>query len=486
MKAAILSAHLLALIPIILAGCGPSENPASPIAESSGDIAELASEPAAEAPYWGYVFPEIDYGGYEFRITSQIFPNAVNEIVTERENGEVINDAIYKRNLIVEEKLNIAIKNNAQMPFDQMADFIKRSASASDDAFDLALCPTWVNGNISQTGVFIDLLGVETLGVRSPWWDQVAIRDVSIGGKLYFAVSNLSVQANQMPWVIYFNKTMMKDLGLEEPYELVRKGEWTLDAMLNLMKAAAQDLNGDGKFAEGDRFGFIASEGGAAQMLLIGSEIKPIAKDSDDNPALKPPSERDVTAAEKIKEMLEKTNGNFLPVVQTTECFSFMRNESMFITYNMTIVDIIRDMDDDFGILPSPKYEAQQDSYYSIMGTNTASFGIPVTAGDIGRIGVVVNALSAVSVDTVRPAYFEFTLRRKRARDDESLDMLEIISSTRVFETSQIFGWGNITSAYMDNVGNRKNESLFTVFEKYSAPAQSAIDKSLKTFMEMD
>lgn len=479
-----------------LTGCGESkietENTPTGTDVPEGDMraageienGETEHESAENLPYRGYVFPENDYGGYEFKITSMVFDGAINDIVTERENGDVINDAIYKRNLIVEEELNITI-SNIQMPIGQMNAAIRNSVSAGDNAFDIAFCNIVDSADLANRGIFMNLFDIAALDIRSPWWDQKVIADVSISDKLYFCLSDITVQPNQLAWVIYFNKAIMKDLDLKEPYELVRKGEWTIDAMTELMKYAANDINGDGVFTQGDRFGFIAFDS-ASNAFLNGANVRPINKNAEDYPVLNPPSENDNLAADKIKELFSRDSGNFLPVAQGTETFSFMRREALFISNNMVIIDVIRDMDDDFGILPYPKLDARQDSYYSNMGMNSASFGIPATTPDIERVGVIMNAMTAVSMDTVRPAYFEYTLNRKRARDDESLDMLEIITSSRIFDVGLVYNWGGIATEYRNNVVQRKSESLSTVFEKFSGPAQTAIDKSMEIFMAIE
>ena len=476
-----------ALSTLIFTGCAADDNNTPPASDVPSDISSTEAEveeSVENVPYRGYVFPEVDYGGYEFKITSMVFDGAINDIISERENGDVINDAIYKRTIIVEEALNIKILNT-QLPVGEMPDLVRRSAAAGDNSFDVAFSSIWACADMSKTGIFMNLFDIKTLDMRSPWWDQKVINDVSIGNKLYFTISDINVQPNQLAWVLYFNKSMMRDLGLKEPYDLAREGTWTIDAMTGLMKEAAHDINGDGTFSEGDRFGFIAFDS-SSNAFLNGANIRPIVKNAEDYPILAVPSEREDLAAGKLKGLFEESSGNFLPVVQGTEAFSFMRGEALFISNNMVIIDVIRDMDDDFGILPYPKLDAQQESYYSNMGMNAAAFGILKSAEDTDRIGTVLNALTAVSMDTVRPAYFEYTLNRKRARDNESLDMLEIITSSRIFDVGLVYDWGGIATEYRNNVVKRSSESLATVFEKFGGPAQAAIDKSLEVFIGME
>jgi len=475
---------ILFLAVLVLTGCKAGDSGSPEQTDTATAETENRAGEAEEAQYMGYVFPEADYGGYEFKISSMVFDGAVCDIVMEKEDGNVINDAIYKRNLIIEEKFNIKIKNT-QYPNTQMQDVIVRSASAGDNAFDLAFCNTTESANIAGRGIFMDLYDIDALSMRSPWWNQSFIKNVSIGGKLYFCLSDIPVQPNQLAWALCFNKTIMKDSGLAEPYELVRGGVWTIDAMLALIKAGSRDFDGDGVFKKGDRFGFTACDS-ASNGFLNGAAINPIVKDADDYPVLNPPSERDNLAADKLKELFDQGSGNALRVAQGEECGLFMQGEALFISNNMTMIDRIRDMDDDFGIVPYPKLDGAQKAYHSVMGTNAMSFGIPRTADDIERIGTITCAMTAVSMDTVRPAYFEYTLKRKRARDDESLDMLEIIADTRIVDVGLIFNWGGFATHYRDNVVQQKSESLFTVFEKHADASRAAIEKSLLIFAELE
>lgn len=51
--------------------------------------------------------PAADYGGYEFRFYT--YGSSVDMYASDGENGEVVNDAIYKLNRTVEERFNVKI-----------------------------------------------------------------------------------------------------------------------------------------------------------------------------------------------------------------------------------------------------------------------------------------------------------------------------------------------------------------------------------------
>lgn len=82
--------------------------------------------------------PERDFGGYKFNFLNGNVVSwfTISSVTAEEENGDTMNDAIYKRNLKVEERYNISItetpSNAAQ------SDYLK-SIQAGDNSFDVAL-----------------------------------------------------------------------------------------------------------------------------------------------------------------------------------------------------------------------------------------------------------------------------------------------------------------------------------------------------------
>ena len=99
-------------------------------------------------------------------------------------------------------------------------------------------------------------------------------------------------------------------------------------------------------------------------------------------------------------------------------------------------VEKLRDMEDDLGILPMPKYTAEQEQYYS------ASWGgeilmLPKTvllAEEGENIGMILEAMSFYAYYNIIPLYKEVALKTKTARDEESSDMLDIVFSSASFD----------------------------------------------------
>ena len=71
---------------------------------------DSSPEGETEAP-WQDNLPELDFGQQEVRFISRDSDWVRGEIAVGEQTGDLINDAIFNRNIAVEERLNLKIKN---------------------------------------------------------------------------------------------------------------------------------------------------------------------------------------------------------------------------------------------------------------------------------------------------------------------------------------------------------------------------------------
>lgn len=96
-------------------------------------------------------------------------------------------------------------------------------------------------------------------------------------------------------------------------------------------------------------------------------------------------------------------------------------------------------MDEDFGIIPWPKYDETIDNYYANVDAGCNLFIVPVTNPDPEKASVILEALAYESYLTVIPTYYDVVLTTKFTRDAESVEMLDIIRAGRVFDIGYYF-----------------------------------------------
>ncbi|MBQ4289606.1 MAG: hypothetical protein II719_00260, partial [Clostridia bacterium] len=105
-------------------------------------------------------------------------------------------------------------------------------------------------------------------------------------------------------------------------------------------------------------------------------------------------------------------------------------HELLFVSLLRHMQEGFREMEDDFGIVPVPKYDSSQENYYHRSNAYSALFAVPSTVLDTEKVGAVFAYISWLSNQTVLPAYYEVTLKQKRTRDEDAPYMLDLIHNS--------------------------------------------------------
>ena len=433
--------------------------------------------------------PEQDLGGFEMRfLTDRIWDwdfGPFHMMYIEELTGEPVYDAIYRRNAIVEERLNIRISEVVSTN-NQAKDTIRRLISAGDDEFDVVIAESWnIGAQLAANGLLVNLKDVG-LQLDAPWWDQASIRDYAIGDRLYFMTGDHNLISDDATWVLFFNKQMTLDLGLELPYGLVREGRWTFDAQMEYMRMAKQDLTGDPVWTYEDIWGQVTHTQHYTGLLIAAGENL-ITRDSDGLPVFGQVSDRFHRVYEKIQEMMKTpgyTHNIHVPIPRAPghrhATYNFLANSALFCPEILAHTRRFRQMENDFGILPHPKFDEHQERYYSYVLGQVTVTTIPITNSNIDYTAIVLDALGMLSSHTTIPAYYEVSLVGKFFRDDDSGEMLDIIRANRVFGTGDAWGWGGVTGAFQGAA--RDAQPMTSFIERQERVITRAIERTLEAF----
>jgi len=436
------------------------------------------------------IIPKQDLDGFEIKFLTDIvwdwdFGPMHMEYV-EEQNAEPVNDAFYIRNTITEDRLNITISEKVCMNNDA-ATQMKKQITAGNDEYNVLISQSWSGtGTMAAEGSFINLHDIPGLQTGQPWWDQHSIRDYSIQDRLYFMTGDYNLINNDATWMLYFNKTMTQNLGLDMPYDFVRNGKWTYDKMMEYQKAAAKDVDGDGEWTAADIWGQVTHTQHYTGILIAGGENL-ITRDSDGLPVYGQVTERFYSVYDKIIEMMQ-TPGYTMNIYLNIKglpadkhaTYNFLNDEALFCPEILAHTRRFRQMESDFGVLPHPKFDENQDYYRSYVLPQVTVTCIPVTNGSPEKTAVTLDALGLLSGYTIMPAYYEVSYIGKFFRDDESIDMIDIIRNSREYNIADAFGWGNITTTY--EAAAVKATPLAAVLEKNADKVNKAIQKTLDKF----
>lgn len=115
-------------------------------------------------------------------------------------------------------------------------------AVASGDVWDLEYTEGFMDfpqymadGLIQPVDKFVDL--------KNPLWSKQILDGVTYKGKVY----GVNALASQMPYVLFYNKTLFKEQGVKDPGQYYAEGDWNYDNFVKAAKEMTKDTNGDGK-----------------------------------------------------------------------------------------------------------------------------------------------------------------------------------------------------------------------------------------------
>ena len=485
MKRRITAAALAALtLTGILASCGDTSETVSQTqaVQTSG----LSTE-AAEPTIYDVLTPN-DYGGYEFRILNNLSNVAYVNMGEAGQTGESLDDVIYERNLAVADALNVSFKIENREVSDTR-DTISRIIPAGEDVYDMYTLDLNNMTGHATNGYLCNILDIETIDLDNPWWNKNAIDSVTIGDFVFSLFGDLHVAYYEAFYPAVFNKDMMRELELEDPYQLVREGKWTLDVMLNMMMAAKSDVDGDGKWTVADRYPFTMYEQNGSICLLSTSNVSLFEMNDDNLPVWEGLDERFVSAYEKLvtTAFSEKHNNarnakGEVPGSTMEQHRAMMHaGKALFMFEPLGVVKNLRDVDYEIGIVPLPKFDEAQEEYRTYIFVAANALAIPVTNPDPERTGNILEYMAAYSHETVREVFFNETLDFKYAQDKDGPEMLDIMFSNGAFDLAYVYGWGGMIDGIMTRL-NAGKADLVSQVEKRLAKTEADMAATVEAF----
>lgn len=413
------------------------------------------------------------YDGYEFRILMR--KGGIKDQYLEEDSEDLVESATYKRNMLVENKYGVKI-TATEASGDFQTDALN-SILAGDDAYDLIFTHSRAAFTYAVQGAAYNINDISTIHLDKPWWSKDLQNSCDVNGYLYVLDGDITVQGLGCSMAMFFNKRIFDELGFDYPYELVRDGEWTFDEFAYLAKKGGADLDGNGVIEpEKDRYGFVTSDWDAPINILYAGGQKIYDKNEDGFLELSLYSNKTVDIYDEFFSLMSNDACYIVPtsgaVYNGTNHFTSGR--AMMYAALLLSSESFRAMDDDFGIIPYPKFDEEDEYTTAINGT--AHLGIiPITVTDVERTGAVIEALCAYGSREVIPAFYEISLKTKAARDDESEEMMDIIKDSIIYDIGYVSG-GRFQSAGRDLF--QKNAD----FASYYAENENTAMSDLETF----
>jgi len=438
---------LLMLVPAIVS-CAETEDTASPDATptvSGEQVSEETVPEETEISRENYpdTLPELDFNGETVTIHSRGDDQAFLEIGVEEMTGEPVNDAVYERNAMVSERLNIQlnpIRAEGWEAYNNAIASLRASIMSADGAYDIIAGWSARIPALSLEGLLLDVLPLPHLDLDQPWWNASAVEELEIANKLYFVTGNIAKTMTSAMFVFAFNQKLATDYELENLYDVVKENRWTIDYVYNLSSVAYIDTDGDGTASPADNYGLITSCINDADSFLQGCQVSMISRDENGLPFLDVDEERMTTIVEKVYNLFWNNPGCRPHLSGYTEREIFVEGRALLVTAAMeNVASTFAEMEDDFGVLPYPMLDEAQGKYGTRVQDALSLWCVPIDAKNPEMSAAVLEALGAQSYRTVTPAYFDVALKNRYSRDEQTAEMMDLIQDSALINFEQLY-----------------------------------------------
>ena len=429
---------LLSVIGSVVLAC--TNTPDDPKESGSETDAPTESVPETEDLYDanGYLKDDIpaDIDLKNEVVTIFHWNNPKNPEFNEEDDGTIINGALYERNVTVADRLNVQL-NWVGEPgdFSQRNDFNQKIQGdlSGDCEYDIIAAYSQTIAMAATNGYAMDLIGLgDQIKLSKPWWGKDLNDMATINGKVYFATGDISTNYLLRMYGVFFNKSILADNNLEDPYALVESGKWTVDKFIELAQTLkVEDPNAGGIYG-------LVHDALTVEALFYGANLCFVDKDATDMPKLS-----DSWNGEKANALTDKF-GNFCKTNSALNTKDdkklFAGSSSLFIINSLDLaMNQLADAGVEFGIVPIPKYDEAQDNYATTLNYKYTLYMIS-TGTDIREVAsYTLEALASQGYRTVTPDLYEKAMKLRYTTDETSQKMIDYIRDGVSFEIGRTF-----------------------------------------------
>ncbi len=398
-----------------------------------------------------------------------------------------IQAAAYERNCAVEERLGVVFE------FKDYNGFVKgatetqtaiRTSVASDKTFDIVMPNSFVGTVLITEGLYVNLADMEYLDLTQPYWWHTWTENNNINGKVFSITGDACSSTLETPQVVFYNKSYVGDYSLESPYDMMDDNRWTLDNMFAMAQSVTEDLNQDGNYDENDRYGMITNT-----LTISGVPtsmgIPIVSRNNDTDYEFTFVQEKTNNLVTKFRTALDNKYLHFYNSTSEQETMKalFGAERALFMWYYAGAAPDLKDTDINYGILPPPKFDADQDGYLTACTGQAACF-IPVNLGDerTERAAAVLQAMGYYSYTEFTPEYFDSYLCIRSTKDEESMEVLMSLHDITYFSLTDVFT-SNFKVVHMFKNCFMSDQMPQGWWQENSAENETALD-ALMTYYE--
>ncbi len=422
-------------------------------------------------------YADLDFAGKTFTIVYRWSPPSIvpsgwgmtfDCYIDEDNPDDAMSAAVKLRNSSMESFYNCKIVG---VPSTNPQGDARTAVQGGDATYDLCIAPYAINSYCR--GEFYNVLSL--INKDYDCWDQSLIRDLALGGKLYGMAGDCTTADDDYTWAIYFNKAILRDNNLEDPYQLVLDGKWTLSKMFEMARVCKKDLTGDNVIDSTRDIRGLVARAETCRFFWQGAGVRIFSAVQDDGNVRFSAGDLGIEAnvyADAIAFLNDECTGGFRPEPSTGSRLGYPDDlvrsftgghcafmiEGLYVTTKSALdeTDGIGDVIGlEWGLLPCPKYTEDQTQYYNFVWTQASFIGVPTTL-NLATASNFLNVYGLATQATVQKA-FNNNVAYAYSNDENVAKMLDIIYTTRVWDASYWYASASIDNNLVSDCGSNKN-----------------------------
>ena len=437
---------LLAIATVLCAfGCGEKNQPSDQSTEitterpaETGEYAEYLSSfetvKYEEIREFEVAVPEVDTGSY-FCLSCEETPNGaqVHDSLLSRDN------ALYELHGIDVRYRGFPANDDGKTLRQTVQNEIMSDLETSDmigGGLNYCIIP------LNDLGLLYPINNAPYVTFEYPWWASYFIDSVTYRGKVTYASSMaLGPGFFGAPYSMICNLNLQKQ-GIYLPdgtpmdiFELVESGEWTLDVFYDIIRDYSKDLNSDGKISPLQdllAYAYVPTTVTAC-CHYFAAGMKLSEKDAEGNLVVNLAEEKVVNCVDRLQTIFASVsdNSNWDATYWENQLNIFKQDHALFFGNSMTYLSGLVEMHSDYAIIPLPKADAEQKSYYTGINTWTSAYiAVPKRVADPKFLGQSLELMGYYSWKYVRPVVYDRVISLRLARDERQLAIMDVIYST--------------------------------------------------------
>lgn len=409
--------------------------------ESTADLYDKAGYLKDQIP------EELDYGARELSVLC--WASQANEFACDDLNGQTINDALVKRDLNVEDRLNVSLNYLTNLVYSGSISEVNhyiglvQNMDKAGDPYDMMALYGRTAAILSSSGYLQNLLNIDKsyLNFENPWWTSNLLDELVVDDSLYIVSGDITPSLYEQAYTLFYNVDMINDFKLKDPYQHVKDNTWTMETFRTTIKDVTVNQNGD------EAYGFVSIYYTVPSMLH-GCGIRITEMDENQIPRLSDDlfSERAIDIVDDLQEwcrsykfLVDKKSANPRKI--------FMDGDAMFSAdIVLQCFDFVEGCQFAYSAVPNPKFTSEQDRYYTTLSNFTFYCLMKGhSQEDLTMLSAVLECMASEAYRLTSPAVLDICLKSRYAQTEQMSEMLMLIMD------SVYYDFGRIHSSSADN-----------------------------------